>query len=238
MRVSVLDDVMAMRAGLRMLIEQSGIEVAWEAATAGEALVRMQQDPPDVAILDVRLSRHGAGLEGLEVAEEVRRTRPDVAILLHTENPANVPRARFEALGAGIGLMTKASVAAAGVLLETLEQLRQRGENGHFVHSYVDPWVWGQMWRASGSRFSDRLTPRERETVALLCEGYNDRRIAKTMNISESTVEKNMHNIFGKLEQAGDNMRIIAVRKWLEEGGGGGSSAAEARSAPSTTCRS
>jgi DNA-binding NarL/FixJ family response regulator len=219
MRIALLDDVMVMRAGLRLLLEQSGIEVAWEAASAGEAIALVRKDTPDVAIFDVRLVRQGSGLEGLEAAEAVRAEHPDVAILLHTENPANVPRARFEALGTGIGLMTKASVAAAGVLVETLEQLAVRDRTGRFVHSYVDPWVWGQMWRASGSRFADRLTPRERETVALLCEGYNNRRIAKAMHISEGMVDKNLANIFSKLEEIGDNMRIIAVRKWIEEGG-------------------
>jgi DNA-binding NarL/FixJ family response regulator len=221
MRVALLDDVMVMRAGLRMLLEQSGVEVSWEAASADVALALIRRDTPDVVIFDLRLSRQGAGLEGLEAAETVRAEYPDVAILLHTENPASVPRARFEALGTGVGLMTKASVAAAGVLVETLAELAVRDATG-FVHSYVDPWVWGQMWRASGSRFADRLTPRERQTVELLCEGYNDRRIAKAMNISPAMVTKNMANIFAKLatlEETGDNMRIIAVRKWLQEGG-------------------
>ncbi len=219
MRVAVLDDVMVMRAGLRMLLEQSGVEVAWEAASAGEAVALARKDTPDVAVFDVRLARQGSGLEGLEAAESIRAEHLDVAILLHTENPANVPRARFEALGTGIGLMTKASVAAAGVLVDTLEQLAVRDKEGRFVHSYVDPWVWGQMWRASGSRFADRLTPRERETVALLCEGYNNRRIAKAMHVSEGMVDKNLSNIFAKVGETGDNMRIIAVRKWIVESG-------------------
>ena len=73
MRVFLLDDHELVRRGIRDLLwAEEDLMVVGEASTAAEALERVPQTKPDVAVLDVRLGEEADGMSGIEVCRELR----------------------------------------------------------------------------------------------------------------------------------------------------------------------
>src|SRR5512140_508585 len=104
-RVLLADDHSIVRGGLARIVEESGdIEVVAEAADGREAIDKVHQTKPDVAVIDISMP----GLDGLEVISQLRQYYPKLPILILTmhEEEQYVVRA----IGAGAnGYMTKRS---------------------------------------------------------------------------------------------------------------------------------
>jgi len=80
-RILVVDDNPAVRHYLRALLEQqSSWQVSDEARTGGEALQRIQKNPPDMILLDFQMP----DLNGLDVARQITRMFPEIPILMVT----------------------------------------------------------------------------------------------------------------------------------------------------------
>jgi DNA-binding NarL/FixJ family response regulator len=83
----------------------------------------------------------------------------------------------------------------------------------------LDPEVVAQLVaRSTRQDPLARLTPREREVLALMAEGRSNQSIASVLVISDGAVEKHVSNVFVKLDlpPAGpDNRRVLAVLQWL-----------------------
>jgi DNA-binding NarL/FixJ family response regulator len=89
------------------------------------------------------------------------------------------------------------------------ERLRDPAELGRALHdvaaggSLVDPRVVDRLLGQWGQRESsplDRLSPREREVLALVAEGRSNSAIADALVITKHAVERHINSIFGKLE--------------------------------------
>ncbi|MDQ6838944.1 MAG: response regulator transcription factor, partial [Actinomycetota bacterium] len=84
-RVFLLDDHELVRRGVRDLVSaEHDIVVVGEAATGEEALARIPETRPDVAVLDVRLGEGRSGTTGVEVCREVRSAHPEIACVMLT----------------------------------------------------------------------------------------------------------------------------------------------------------
>jgi len=71
----------------------------------------------------------------------------------------------------------------------------------------------------------DDLTARERDVLALICRGYDDKRIARALDLSGNTVRNHVARIYGKI---GVNRRLAAVT-WARARGFGGEGMVTAR---------
>jgi DNA-binding NarL/FixJ family response regulator len=80
MRVMVAEDNVLLREGMVRLLTESGIEVAGTSGNADKLLVLVDDDPPDVAIVDIRLPPTHTD-EGMKAALKIRGERPDVGVL-------------------------------------------------------------------------------------------------------------------------------------------------------------
>ena len=79
MRILIVDDHEAVRAGVRVILSsREGLEVCGEAANGREAVAKARQLMPDLVILDVTMPV----LDGFSAAREIHKLLPDVAILL------------------------------------------------------------------------------------------------------------------------------------------------------------
>ena len=78
MKILIVDDHEALRAGVRTVLESHGFEVCGEAANGQEALTRAQQLRPDLVILDITMPV----LDGFSAAREIHKRLPSVGILL------------------------------------------------------------------------------------------------------------------------------------------------------------
>ncbi|HSZ36758.1 MAG TPA: response regulator transcription factor [Acidimicrobiales bacterium] len=189
--VFLLDDHEVVRKGLRALLEAcDDIEIVGEADTVAEALIRIPEDRPDVAILDVRLPDGS----GVEVCREVRSTSPEIACVMLTSY------ADDEALIASIMAGAAGYVLKQVGSLDLLDTIRRAGAG----ESLLDPALTDRVLERlrEGPKTDPRLaslTPQERKILDLIAEGYTNRQIAENMFLAEKTVKNYVSNLLAKL---------------------------------------
>ncbi len=212
MRVALADDDVLLREGLASLLERSGFEVVGQAGDAGQLLTIVGQQKPDIAIIDIRMPP-GHAVEGLDAARLIRQELPDVAILVLSAHVEVEHAMELLAGGEGVGYLLKSRVTDVTDFIETVERIA-RGA------SVVDPGLVHELVAARRRHDPlDGLTPREREVLALMAEGYSNAGIARRLFVSEGTVEKHVHSILPKLqipETGDDHRRVLAVITFLE----------------------
>ena len=189
--VFLLDDHEVVRKGLRALLEAcDDIDVVGEADTVAEALIRIPEVQPDVAILDVRLPDG----TGVEVCRDVRSTSPDIACVMLTSY------ADDEALIASILAGAAGYVLKQVGSLDLLDTIRRAGSG----ESLLDPALTDRVLERlrEGPKTDPRLaslTPQERKILDLIAEGYTNRQIAENMFLAEKTVKNYVSNLLAKL---------------------------------------
>lgn len=209
LRVVLADDHDMVRAGLRSILESFGnLEVVGEAGDGRAALEIIAEQQPHVALLDITMPE----LNGIEVTRKLRERWPEIRTLIlsvHTDEEHVL-----EALDAGAtGYVQKH--ADESLLRSALQALR-RGER------FVGPEVSEEGLAAHGAPEEGqigglaRLTPRQREVLQLVAEGYTSREIAGKLDLSQKTIESHRRNIRDRLE-IGDLAGLVrfAVRTGL-----------------------
>jgi DNA-binding NarL/FixJ family response regulator/class 3 adenylate cyclase len=211
-RVAVADDSVLFREGVVRVLEDAGFEVTGTAGDADELMASIRADPPDVAIVDIRMPPTGTN-EGLVAARSIREEFPTVGVLVLSQYVETRHAARLlEASPDGIGYVLKDRVADVEELAGAVRRIAGGG-------SVVDPEVVRQLLRRS--RDSDpleRLTQREREVLALMAEGRSNQAIGERLFLSPRTVETHVGHIFTKLDllpAERDNQRVLAVVAFL-----------------------
>ncbi len=208
-RVVIADDHGIVRSGLRMLIDrQRDMEVVAEADDGVAALEQTQAQRPHVAVLDVSMPR----MTGLQAAREIRSHVPDTRVLLLSMHDDE--RYFLEGLEAG----------AAGYVLkraadtDLIGAVRTVAGGRTFLSDDAQRTLM-DAWLENGSPApDDPLTPRELEVVKLIAEAFNNRQIARTLNVSEKTVESHRANVLSKLGMR-DRVELVryAIRRGLVE---------------------
>ena len=213
MRVILAEDLALLRDGLTRLLRDNGIEVV-AAVTDGDALVReVVAREPDLAVVDIRLPP-GYRDEGLRAALEIRRRVPDTAVLVISQyvEPTYAEELLADRRG-GIGYLLKDRVMHVAEFLEAVRRVADGG-------TALDPDVVTQLFsRRRRDGPLERLTPREREVLALMAEGRSNAGIADTLVLSVGAVEKHVQSILAKLDlpqSATDHRRVLAVLAYLQ----------------------
>ncbi|PYO02126.1 MAG: DNA-binding response regulator [Candidatus Rokuibacteriota bacterium] len=188
-RILLADDHLIFRQSLKGLLEREGFQIIGEAADGQEAVRRVRDLSPDVAVLDLAMPL----LNGLDAAREIvrasPRTRP-ILLTMHTEDPYVM-----EALRAGI----------KGYVLKTqpstdLVQAIQEVSRGRI---YLSPGISRTVVEAYLAKTElppDPLSPREREVLQLVAEGKTTKEIARLLSVSVKTAENHRTRIMAKLD--------------------------------------
>jgi DNA-binding NarL/FixJ family response regulator len=180
--------------------------------TADELLELVREHQPNLVVVDIRMPPTHT-TEGLEAARAIRQEAPDIGILVFSAHVEVEHAIELLATGRRIGYLLKSRLSNSQELIEALERIRDGG-------SVVDPTLVEEL--VSARRKEDpleRLTTREREVLGLMTEGRSNAGIARSIWVTEGTVEKHVHNIFGKLrlpETDDDHRRVLAVVAFLE----------------------
>ena len=214
MRVALADDATVLREGLARVLAEAGIEVAAQAGTPDELLAAVARHRPDVAIVDIRMPPTWSD-EGLTLATEIRRSFPDVGVLLLSQYvEAEYALKLLADDTTSIGYLLKERVLDIGDLVNALERIAS-GE------TVVDAALVSQLLnRARSSSPLDELTPREREVLSLMAEGLTDRGIAERLYLTPNTVETHIRHIIAKLNLPAtptNNRRVHAVLTYLRQ---------------------
>ncbi|GGM02738.1 response regulator [Nakamurella endophytica] len=199
-RVFVVDDHGLFRAGVKAELaglDDDRIEVAGEAGSVAEAVVRITADPPDVVLLDVHMPDGG----GRAVLEQVHRTHPDVVFLALSVSDAaddviNVIRAGAR------GYVTKTisgrELADAVVRVAGGDAVFSPRLAGFVLDAFSDRPGAAPV----GDPELDLLSPREREVLKLLARGYAYKEIASQLFISIKTVETHVSAVLRKTQKS------------------------------------
>jgi DNA-binding NarL/FixJ family response regulator len=210
-RIAIADDAVLFREGVARLLVDLGMTVTCSVGDAGSLREAVDRDPPDVAILDIRMPPTHT-TEGLAAAIAVRRDHPDVGVLLLSQYVETQHVADLLQHGGGAGYLLKERVADSADLADALQRIAAGG-------TVVDPDVIALLVRRPRDGDPvDRLTVREREVLRLVAEGRSNRAIAERLVLTAKTVETHISRIFAKLDlpdAADDNRRVLAVLAYL-----------------------
>ena len=192
-RVLLADDHTLVRAGLRKLLESiAGFEVVGEADDGLALLTLVQQQQPDLVLMDIGMP----GLNGLEATARVMKDWPmtRVVILSMHQNEEDVRQALRH--GAAAYLLKD----AAPLELEQALQAVLRGD------TYLSPAVSRGVLNDYVSRLrkdeqpGDTLTPRQREVLKLIAAGLSTKEIARSLDLSVKTVDTHRSQMMKQLD--------------------------------------
>jgi DNA-binding NarL/FixJ family response regulator len=217
-RVAIAEDSRILRDVLTRLLDKAGVEVTAQAGSGEELLAAIASDPPDVAIVDIRLPP-AYSEEGLDLAERLRERYPEVGVLvLSAYDQLTYADRLFRNGTAGLGYLLKHRV-------DTVEELRdaiaQIAAGQHAIDPQIVDLLLAKRSREAGEGLA-KLSDDQRDVLRLLAEGRSNHGIARRLRLSEQTVEEHVASVFDKLElfrdvpEAADHdWRVIAALMWL-----------------------
>lgn len=210
-RIILVDDHRILREGIRSLLEEhDDIEVIGEAEDGRSAVKLVGELQPDVVLMDIAMPQ----LNGLEATRQIKRDNPDVRVLILTVHDNEEYIRQVLATGA-MGYVLK--YAAASELLSAIRTV-YRGESvlsPAITRLVIEDYL---RWADVKQDNTDRLTPREREVLQLIAEGYTNKEIAEILKISIKTVKAHRSNLMGKLDlhSQGDLIKYAIQKKIIE----------------------
>ena len=213
MRVMVADDAVLLREGVARLLAEAGFDVVGQCATAEDLVAQVERDPPDVAIVDIRMPPTQTD-EGLRAALQIRAGHPAVGVLVLSQHADVGLAMRLLADSAeGVGYLLKDRVADVE---DFTDAIRRVGHGG----SVLEPTIVSQLLgRRREHNPLDDLTEREREVLELMAEGRSNQGIADRLGVSERAVQKHVTTIFEKFGLSSctgeDHRRVLAVLAFL-----------------------
>jgi NarL family two-component system response regulator YdfI len=212
-RVVVVDDHLVVREGLRMMLELAGegFALVGDAADGATALHVVEELQPDVVLMDLRMP----GMDGLETIAHIRKTWPQIAVvILTTYNEDDLMLRGLR--GGACGYLLKDTnretlfhairAAARGEMLLQPEMMAR-------VLALTSQAAEGTSSFASAG--GTELTEREREILQGVARGERSKEIAARLGISIRTVGAHLASIYTKLEV---DSRASAVAIALERG--------------------
>ena len=200
-RLLVVDDHTLFRRGLIALLSQDErFEIVGEAGDVSEALRVLPSAQPDLVLLD----NHLPGVKGVDAIPSFKEGRPELRVMMLTvsEDEDDLSRA-LQAGADGYLLKTSESDQLCDAIVKVTEG-----------HSMISPPMMGKLVAAlrgqgmtarpqeqpSSPQAIDKLSPREKEILALIAKGQSNKQIARELDIAETTVKIHVQHIFKKLD--------------------------------------
>ena len=208
-RVALAEDNLLVREGVRRLLEtrrEPVIEVVASCGDLDSLLAAVEAEQPDVVLTDIRMPPTHSD-EGLQIAARLRKTRPQVGVVLLSQFDAPAyARALLEEGSAGRAYLLKERVSDPEQLVGAIREVARGG-------SVIDPKVVEALVAAlddhaapvetgpdrSTSDLAEPLTERELEVLRLIAVGASNQDIARQLVVSMATVNTHVNHIFGKL---------------------------------------
>ena len=205
MRVVVADDHPVFRTGLRVLLEDLGVEVVAEAADGEQAVEAVLRERPDVVLMDVQMP----GTSGIEATRRLVQEDPDCRVLVLTMVADD--DAVFAAVQAGaLGYVLK------GAGQEEIGRALTAVAAGEAVYgAQVARRLRAFFTAGSGvvAKPFPELSDRERAVLDLVAAGLPNAVVAQRLFLSEKTVRNYVTSIFAKLGVADRAEAVVRARE-------------------------
>lgn len=202
--ILIADDHPVYRQGLeRTIAERPELELVASSSDGRDALERLHELEPDVAVVDVRMP----GLDGLKIVAAAKRDglRTRIVLLTGYEDSA----AAYNALAQGAtGYVSKASDHA-----ELIESIITAGRGETVIAPQFAAGIANEIQLRETS---DRpaLTGREAEVLTLLAEGRTAQKIGAELHLSEATIKTHLHNLYEKLGVSDRAAAVATAMRW------------------------
>jgi DNA-binding NarL/FixJ family response regulator len=211
LRIVLAEDSVLLRQGLVAILTQAGHEVVATADDMAGLLAAARENRPGVVVTDVRMPP-GNTDEGIRAALLLRQERPGLPVVVLSQYIAQAYAETLLASSSegGVGYLLKDRVGQVSEFVGAVEQVAGGG-------CVIDPEVVRQLLARKRDPV-DRLTPREREVLALMAEGKANATISRRLVVSEAAVAKHINSIFAKLHldtTGEDHRRVRAVLAYL-----------------------
>ncbi|MER6712639.1 MULTISPECIES: response regulator transcription factor [unclassified Streptomyces] len=213
LRIVIAEDAVLLREGLVHLLQRFGHQVLAAVGDGPSLLAAAREHRPHLVITDVRMPP-GQTDEGLRAARRLQSEQPGLAVLVLSQY---VEQTFAEELlddrrgSVGTGYLLKERIGD----VEEFADAVTRVAAGSTV---VDPEVVRQLLARRRDPL-ERLTPREREVLALMAEGRSNAAIARRLVVTEAAVAKHIASILLKLDlppaAPDDHRRVLAVLAYL-----------------------
>jgi DNA-binding NarL/FixJ family response regulator len=213
LRIAIAEDSSILRDGLAQLLTDRGHHVIISVGDGDALRAAVTADQPDVCVVDIRMPPSFTD-EGLRAAIALRRSHPDVGVLVFSQYVETRYAAELlSGSASGVGYLLKDRVADVREFVDALTRVAAGG-------TALDPEVVTQLMGASRRREPlSTLTPREQQVLRLMAEGLSNAGIAAALVVSDGAVEKHIANIFAKLDlppSDTENRRVLAVLRYLD----------------------
>lgn len=204
--VIVADDHPIYREGIvRAINERPDLELVGEASDGREALDRIKQLTPDVAVLDIRMP----GLDGTQVLSAMRRDGVDTEVLFLSAFME--PELAYKTVASGAkGYLSKESSRQ-----EVCEAVVTIARGGTALAAEAQAGLAREIQERERTGGPPQLTDREREVLQLVSEGLSAPDIGKHIHLSTTTVKSHLHSLYEKL---GVSDRAAAVAEAMRRG--------------------
>jgi two-component system nitrate/nitrite response regulator NarP len=190
------------QAAVEAMLRGTDYELAAKAGTGAEALQAIEEQDPDIVVLDIQMPEG----TGLDVLREIRSSGDDRKVVLLT---ASIDELGFaESLKLCVdGVLLKTSDPA--LLIDCLDSVKAGDE-------WIDPLLNAEAARADNAASRSILSPRETELVKLVRQGMRNRDIAEQLGITEGTVKVYLHSVFEKTGVANRTELAIRASEWVD----------------------
>ena len=206
------DDAVLFREGMARVLTDVGFTVTGQARDGAALLGLVRADPPDVAVIDLRMPP-GFSAEGIDTAAAIRATAPGTGLMLLSQyvEVHHAMRLMTEFDG-GVGYLLKDRVSDLAAFGADVRKVA-RGE------TVIDPELVARLVARRRERDPlDELTDRERAVLALMAQGLSNAAVAADLHLAGKTVEAYVTAIFTKLglvQHEREHRRVLAVLTFL-----------------------
>lgn len=213
MRVVIGEDEVLLREGIAHVLASDGFEVLASVTDAVQLEREVQRHSPDLVVTDIRMPPSYTD-EGLAAAIRIRRSRPDIGVVVVSQHVQRRYAVELLDAGGGFGYLLKQRIADVRTFTTDIRRVAAGG-------TALDPEVVSVLVaRASrGDSAVGRLTPRQVEVLGLMAEGRSNAAIAAQLVLTEKAVVQHTSNIYDALGlpvDADDHRRVLAVIRHLQ----------------------
>ncbi|HYU99667.1 MAG TPA: response regulator transcription factor [Pyrinomonadaceae bacterium] len=200
----IVDDQLMVRAGLRKLLEDAGIEVVAMAGNRADAIALAAREQPDVILIELEVD----GEDALRFVPDIREAASKARVLILTGLKKQEGHQRAVQVGA-VGVVFKNQEPE--VLIKAVRKV-------HAGEVWLDRTTMGSLFNEMTRKKLDgrdldetrreSLTDRELQVISLIAEGLKNKQIAQRLFISETTVTHHLSSIFSKLDVS-DRLELV-----------------------------
>ena len=216
MRVVIAEDEFLLREGISRILGDEGHEIVATAGDAEDLVGKVRAYRPDLVLTDIRMPPDFSD-DGLRAAKRIRQEFPGTAVVVLSQYVDATGAMELLADGAdGIGYLLKRRILNLEDFLESVQRVAAGG-------SSIDSDVISSMVRREVRDHKDggiaQLTPRRREVLQLMAQGYSNARIARELFVTEKAIARSIALIFVSLDlppDPDDHRRVLAVMRFLD----------------------